>query len=310
MRYAHIIRKLYAEPLLIEESAWRAFDHALRDVMQRGKITLPEVEDGRLQMGDGRARHPATLSPIFHLQSPARADIGDPEEVPALPRHCRIMDLAALDTAVIYVDGVIDKHVSMMDLMCYGGVDLDDVDAALDQVRKDDAIKNLLLVFNSPGGSVIGVPETAAKVAALSRIKNVKAFSDSICCSAGIYIASQASEFFVAPSTYSGSIGVISPPIIDISRALATQGITATTIKSGKFKDTGTPFRPITEEEIAMLQARCDKIYGMFTDAVRNGRGSVSDETMQGQTFFGDEAVEVGLADAVLPDLAAALAQF
>jgi len=296
MRYAQIIRKLYAEPLLIEQSAWRAFDHALRDLMQRdGKIKLPRIE----------------------IDDPA--DPGDPESpTPATARHARILEMPSLDTAVIYVDGVIDKHVSLFELQCYGGCDLDDVDAALEQVSKDDAIANVLLVFNSPGGSVIGVPETAAKVAALSRIKNVKAFSDSICCSAAYYIASQASEFFVSSSTYSGSIGVMQPPIIDISKMLAKDGVTVTTIKSGKYKDTGSMFRPITDDEIEMLQARSEKIAGMFYDAVRNGRGTVgprmgetvSDETMQGQIFFGDEAVDVGLADAVLPDLAAALAQF
>ena len=285
MRYAHIIRKLYAEPLLLEQSAWRAFDHALRDVMQGGKIKLP-----RIDIDDPEDSAPASSGPS---------------------RHDRIMEMPSLDTAVIYIDGVIDKHVALFDLQCYGGVDLDDVDAALEQVRKDDAIQNVLLVFNSPGGSVIGVPETAAKVAALAQTKNVKAFSDSICCSGAYYIASQASEFFVSPSTYIGSIGVISPPIIDISRALAKNGITTTTIKSGKYKDTGSMFRPITDDEIAMLQTRCDKIYGMFVDAIRSGRGQgVSDETMQGQVFFGDEAIDVGLADAVLPDLASALAQF
>lgn len=303
MRYSQIIRKLYAEPLLLEQSAWRAFDHALRNMIL-GSATVPVAGFGVSQKRTSIAK--------LHDDNPDLdgEDGPGPTSQPSTLRYQRIIKMPSLDTAVIYIDGVMDKHVSMMDLMCYGGCDLDDVDAALDQVRTDDAIQNVLLVFNSPGGGVIGVPETAAKVAALSRVKNVKAFSDSMCCSGAIYIASQATEFFITQSTYSGSIGVICPPIIDISKALAKEGVAVTTIKSGEYKDTGSMFRPITDDEIEMLQARCDKIYGMFTDAVNSGRPSVTNENMQGQLFFGSEAVEVGLADAVLPDLAAALAQF
>lgn len=198
----------------------------------------------------------------------------------------------------------------MLEMICYGGCDLDDVDAALEQVRKDDVIRNVLLVFNSPGGSVTGVPETAAKVAALSRIKNVKAFSDSICCSGAYYIASQANEVFFTASTYGGSIGVIMPPIIDISKMLADQGVVTTTIKNGKYKDTGSMLRPIEKDEIEMLQERSDLIMGMFTSAVNRTRPGVTDATMQGQVFFGSQNIDARLADALLPDLNAALQQF
>jgi signal peptide peptidase SppA len=284
MRFARIISKLYAEPLLLEPAAWRAFDHALRNLIN-------------------------TESPAF-AQGYGAAGCSTDGSDPAPKRHERILQFPSLDTAIIYLDGVIDKHVSLMDLVCYGGVDLDDVDAALAQVANDQQIRNVLLVLNSPGGSVIGVPETAAKVRALARMKNVKAFSDSKACSGAIYIGSQASEFFVTESAYTGSIGVILPPIIDISKALAAQGIETTTIKSGKYKDMGSMLRPITEEEIALLQERSDKIFEMFTRAVRSGRPRMRADAMEGQTFFGAEAVQVGLADAVVADLSEALAQF
>jgi protease-4 len=300
MRYARLISKLYAEPLLLEPAAWHAFDHAFRNLMSGG-------------MSSSR---PINLPARLHDDNPDLdgSDDDEPSDAPAA-RHDRILELrsditGAPTTAIIYIDGVLDKHVAMMDLICYGGCDLDDVDAALNQVANDNQIRNVLLVFNTPGGSVIGVPETAAKVAELARIKNVKSFSDSKCCSGGIYIASQASEFFVTESAYTGSIGVISGPFLDFSKALEKEGITATTIKSGKWKDTGSPVRPMTDDEKAMLQARSDKIMAMFTGAVKRGRPAMSKDAMQGQTFFGAEAVEVRLADAVLPDLNAALAQF
>jgi protease-4 len=134
--------------------------------------------------------------------------------------------------------------------------------------------------------------------------------SDSICCSAGVFIASQASEFFVTQSAHTGSIGSIRPPIIDISEQLKANGVKATIIKAGKFKDTGTMLRPITQEEIAMLQDYVDRTNKLFKDAVKSGRPRMSADNMEGQIFFGRQAVEVGLADAVVADMAAALAAF
>lgn len=295
MRYAQILQKLYSQPLLLEPSAWRAFDHALRDLMNGGKVTLPRIE-----MPPEMPEDPASDD----QDSPCKN--GNTNEAEG---NC-VLSFPALDTALIKVCGVIDKHISMMEMLCYGGCDLDDVDAAIEQVRKDDMIKNVLFVFDSPGGTVIGVPETAEKVYALARQKNVKSFSDSICCSAAYYIASQAGEVFFTESTYGGSIGVIMPPIMDISKMLAEQGVASTQIKSGKFKDTGSMLRPVTEQEIEMLQERSDLIMRMFTGTVTRTRPMITDATMQGQVFFGSQNRDANLCDELVPDLAAALAQF
>jgi capsid assembly protease len=215
------------------------------------------------------------------------------------------------DTAVITIEGMIVKHAEEWECEFMDLTDLDDVDAALAHVAADANIRNVALNFvNCPGGAVIGMFETAARVEQLRRTKNVISFADSVCCSAGALIASQASEFFVTPSAFTGSIGVIRPPIIDISEQLKANGVKATIIKSGKFKDTGTMLRPITPEEIAMLQGQNDLIMEMFTDAVKAARPRMTADSMQGQIFFGRQAVEVGLADAVVADMNEALAAF
>lgn len=294
-----ILSYLYSQPLMIEANAWRAFDEHARTA---GRETRPAPVAARL------------------------CGCGEPLPDPS-PRYLNVLELVRLapdlsqsfndeslmppDTAIITFEGLIVKHADEWECELFGLTDLDDIDAALAQVVADANIRNVLLNFvNCPGGTVIGVPETAARVAALARAKNVKSFSDSQCTSAGVYIASQASEFFVTASTYSGSVGTIRAPILDFSKNLAMNGITPTIIKSGKFKDTGTMLRPPTQEEIDMLQATCDRINAMFKSAVQSGRPRMRDESMQGQLFFGSESVEVGLADAVLADLDAALAAF
>jgi signal peptide peptidase SppA len=294
-----ILSQLYSQPLMIEGNAWRAFEE--------------------------NARASAVVSPPLPVAARlCGCDSPIPEPT---PRYLNVLELRRLsadlsqsfnadmampnDTAIITVEGLIVKHAEEWECEFLGLTDLDDVDAALAQVAADANIRNLFLNFvNCPGGSVVGLPETAARVAALALVKNVIAFSDSQCTSAGVYIASQASEFFVTESTYSGSIGIIRPPIIDISEQLKANGVKATIIKSGKFKDTGTMLRPITPEEVAMLQATSDRIMGMFTAAVKSGRPKMSADNMQGQIFFGREAVEVGLADAVVADMNEALAAF
>lgn len=234
-------------------------------------------------------------------------------ELPA--RHDRILEIitppemSAASTAIIRVDGLMVKHVDPRDIDIFGLVDLDDVDAAIAQVANDEQIENVLFVFNTPGGCVIGVPETADRINQLAQIKNVKAFCDSICCSAGVYLATQASEFFVTKSAHTGCIGAIRPPILDISKALKAQGIEVTIIKRGKYKDIGSQLRPVTEDDKAMLDAYVGRVNSMFQAAVLRNR-RMSTDAMQGQVFFGDEAVDVGLADAVLADQPEALGQF
>ncbi|TMJ17852.1 MAG: hypothetical protein E6G94_01270, partial [Alphaproteobacteria bacterium] len=140
MRYARILSKLYSQPLLLQPSAWHAFDHALRDVMETGRIQLPRMPAARihddnldLEGSDDDCR-PAAPARMFRgvlelrrlAPAPIVAAIGDhgPGELPN-------------DTAIIHFDGVLDKHISMMDMMCYGGVDLDDIDGALAFVAAD-----------------------------------------------------------------------------------------------------------------------------------------------------------------------------
>lgn len=202
---------------------------------------------------------------------------------------------------IISIDGVIDKRVSAFDLDCYGGVDLADVDQALSQAASDPSIKKAMLYVNSPGGSVTGTPETAARVAALAKVKKVHAFVDVMACSAGYYIASQASKIIASPSAVIGSIGVYMA-VIDATRAMELEGIAVQMISSGKFKGMGAPWKPLSDEERNMLQAQCDSIYAAFKGAVTSTRPKVKDSTMQGQWFDGEQADDLHLVDELTLD--------
>lgn len=204
--------------------------------------------------------------------------------------------------AVVHIAGVIDKHITDSDMSCYGGCDLADVDRALAKAGADPKIQRVVLNINSPGGSVLGVAETAARVAKLRETKEVHQFVDGLCCSAAEYIGSQADIRVTAPSARSGSIGVYLA-VLDATRQAEMEGLKVEIIKAGKWKALGSPFQPLTEEQRTYLQAQVDDMHTQFKAAVADGRKragkTVDAANMEAQVFTGKQAVEVGLFDAL-----------
>lgn len=200
------------------------------------------------------------------------------------------------NVAVIHIDGVIDKHISDFEMSCYGGYDIDDLDQALNRAGNDPRIERVVLNINSPGGSVSGVPETAARVARLAESKEVHAYVDVLAASAAYYIASQADVIVAARSAVLGSIGVYCT-LVDATRAAEIEGYKIEIIKAGKFKAMGHAFKPLTDEERAMIQANVDGIHAAFRANVNAMRPQVTLDSMEGQCFTGQAALDAGLAD-------------
>jgi protease-4 len=282
MRYARLFSKLYTEPLMITLPAWQSFDRALTQLMKGG--TLPQAA------------------------APDRADLQPQGDNSKAYRERRVYEVRG-DTALIYCSGVIDKHISLFELDCYGGVDLDDVEAALKKAAIDPNIRRIMMVGDSPGGSVIGVHECAMLFREIGRKKDTAFFSDSISASAMEYIGSQANERFCTYSSYWGSIGVYCA-LLDETQWMEDNGLKVNLIKAGKYKAMGASFKVLTDEERALIQERTNKLYDMFVETVQAARPKVSIETCQGQCFVGDEIVKVGLADSIVRSLDDALAAF
>ncbi len=200
---------------------------------------------------------------------------------------------------VIYVTGIIGQHLSGMEMGC-GGYDLAALNASLDEMEADPRVESVLLVMNTPGGTVTGVPEAAARVRDFS--KPVSAFTDSMSASAGYWIASQADRVFITPSAEYGSIGVYSA-VVDESAAWAKEGFKLELMKAGKHKAAGIAGLPLSDEDKALIQGEVDELYTEFKGAVSARRKAVSDGAMQGQMFRGQKAVDAGLADEIVGSL-------
>jgi protease-4 len=171
-----------------------------------------------------------------------------------------------------------------------------------------------VLKINSPGGTVAESQEIYQLIMETKKIKPVFVSMGDVAASGGYYIAAAADRIYACPGTLTGSIGVIfnSP---DASELLNKKlGIKAQVIKSGKYKDIGSPNRPMTEDEKALLTGIIQNSYGQFLDAITKGRIERNDDYRapkttltaenlktyaDGRIFTGEQAKELGFVDEV-----------
>lgn len=198
--------------------------------------------------------------------------------------------------AVVPVHGVIGRNLSDLEAMC-GCCDIQAVEEMLEECERDPAIKTIILDFDSPGGTSVGVPELANRVKACS--KEVISFTGSECCSAAYWIASQASQFYATPSSSVGSVGVyIAYP--DLSKAYEMEGVRMDVIRAGTYKGAGIPGTSLDANQRKMLQDEVVSIWDDFKAAVKSVRSFVEDSSMEGQTFSGKKAAEAGLVTSLV----------
>lgn len=201
---------------------------------------------------------------------------------------------------LIRMDGIICQHLSMMETAC-GGYDLAQLSKDLRAMANNASVEKVLLVVRSPGGTVTGVPEAAVMVDHFNRAeKPIVAMTDDMAASAAYWIASQASEVWITPSSEVGSIGVYSA-VVDESAAWAKDGYKLELMKAGAHKAAGIPGIPLSNEDRDLIQAEVDELYSEFKSAVLSGRKrEIADSVMQGQMFRGEKAYVAGLADRVV----------
>lgn len=200
--------------------------------------------------------------------------------------------------AIVRVEGVILSGDPPTDPFgtpsgAYSGV----VRNHLKQAEDDPNVKAIVLHVNSPGGSVVGSDEIYQQVLAMT--KPIVVSMGELAASGGYYVSAPADEIFANSGTLTGSIGVISQ-FIHIGGLLEEYGVEVTTIKSGEFKDIGSMFRSMSDEEQAAWQAIIDETYAEFVKIVADGRGlSVEDvkEIADGSIYTGRQAMELGLVD-------------
>ena len=167
--------------------------------------------------------------------------------------------------------------------------------------RKDKDVKAIVLRIDSPGGGVGPSQEIYAEVAKTTPLKKVVASMGAIAASGGYYVGAAADHIMANPGTITGSIGVIME-FADAQDLFEKIGVSAVVIKSGDYKDTGSPLRKMTPEERTLLEGFVDNVHEQFVTAVAEGR-EMSKEKVRaiadGRIFSGQQAQELGLLDSL-----------
>jgi len=175
----------------------------------------------------------------------------------------------------------------------------------LERAARDPRVKAVILRIDTPGGEV-----TASDIIyhEILRFKErtgrpVLGLMMSVAASGGYYIASACDVIMAHPSTLTGSIGVISV-FPNVESLMAKVGVKVNIIKSGASKDSGSPFRDMTEEEKKVFQGVIDEYYeGFLAVVARNRKDKVPAEKLRsiadGRVYTAPQALKLGLIDAI-----------
>jgi len=164
---------------------------------------------------------------------------------------------------------------------------------------KKDNVKAVVLRVDSPGGVVAPSQEICEEVRKFAAKKKIVVSMGSLAASGGYYISAPATLIYANPGTITASIGVILK-LSNIEALIDKIGIKAYTLKTGKYKDSGSPVRQFSEEDRAMLQAVIDNTHEQFVQAVAVGRKLPVAEVRKiadGRILTGEQAKTLKLVD-------------
>lgn len=198
--------------------------------------------------------------------------------------------------AVIYADGDI---IDGKDKQQVAG---DRFAKVIADIRNDESVKAAVLRVNSPGGSVMAAEKIKTELALLKEKMPVVASYGDYAASGGYWISADCDKIYTNATTLTGSIGVFSM-IPDFSNTVKDKlHINITPVNSNKHADMYGMMRPLTDVEIAYMQASVERIYTKFTSLVAEGRDipvEDVDRIAQGRVWTGAEAMDIRLADQI-----------
>jgi signal peptide peptidase SppA len=317
MSYARIIQKVFHSPWAIHQpmlgsiltvlGTRLAAEQAALTPADSADATAPAAQFGGGRSGQFRLDRLAVdrfgelvnWSDRAHRAGLAQARAGGSY---AAAYESEIAAAPAGQTMVIFGSGILGKHLDSMEETCAGGLSVDKIQAALREARDDDKVASVILHLDTPGGIVYGIAETAALVRQIATTKPIVGFGDSQTASAGYWILAATDHIYVTPSADLGSIGVYSA-FYDYSAMCAQKGIKVELFKDGIYKGAGFPGTSLTDEQRTLIQEEVNLCSADFKAAVRAHRAGVTDETMQGQCFFGKQAIAAKLADSLVNSL-------
>lgn len=198
--------------------------------------------------------------------------------------------------AVIYAEGnIVDGEGSSTDI---GGERLA---KEIRNLRHDKNVKAVVLRVNSPGGSATASEVIQREVKLTREAKPVVVSMGNYAASGGYWISTYGNRIFAESTTITGSIGVFGL-LPNVQQLANNNGITWDVVKTSRYADAETIFRPKTEQEIAIYRQFVEKIYEQFLNKVAESRNLPKENVAaiaQGRIWSGIEAKKIGLVDEI-----------
>jgi protease-4 len=198
--------------------------------------------------------------------------------------------------AVVYIDGqmVADKGSNNGDAACSG-----DIVKNLREATDDKNVKAIVLRVNTPGGTPVAAEEIISQINRTRATKPIVVSMGDMATSAGYFVASNADRIVANPDTFTGSIGVIWV-FKNKSKLYRDEGVNYYVAKSGNFKDLGSEWRGLSEDEKGYVQSIINESYSRFVTSVAKGRNLSVEyvrEIADGRVYTGSKAKDMGLVD-------------
>ena len=171
----------------------------------------------------------------------------------------------------------------------------------LEKAAKDRRIKAVVIKINSPGGTVAASDVILHDLQAFKAERGlpVVVCLQGLATSGGYYVAQAGDTIIAYPTCITGSIGVLAMKL-NLRGLMDKVGVDDDMVKSGRWKDFWSPFRPASPKEKEMMQQIIDQFYRGFVDVVATGRKLSLQEARQaadGRIFTADQAKDLKLVD-------------
>jgi len=169
----------------------------------------------------------------------------------------------------------------------------------LGEFAEDSGIRAVVLRIDSPGGGVAPSQEIYQAVLQLRNKKKVVASMGAVAASGGYLIATAADRIMANPGTITGSISAVMH-FANVEELLRKVGVRSSVVKSGKFKDIGSPTREMTREERELIQGIVDDIFDQLVTTVSENRKIPLEKVVKlsdGRIFSGRQALDLDLVD-------------
>ena len=198
--------------------------------------------------------------------------------------------------AVIYIQGqmVADKGSGDGQVACSN-----DIVRFLRKATDDSNVKAIVLRINSPGGTPVAAEEIISQINKTRKSKPVVVSMGDMATSAAYFVSSSTDRIVADPDTFTGSIGVIWV-FKNRTKYYNDEGINFYVAKSGNFKDLGSDWRGLSDDEKDYVQGIINESYNRFVGSVAHGRNLSVDyvrSIADGRIYTGTRAREMGLVD-------------